>query len=55
MILIGLIACQQGLRTKGGATGVGRATTSSVMLCVVVIFVADFFLAQILTGPNMRR
>jgi phospholipid/cholesterol/gamma-HCH transport system permease protein len=53
--LIGLIACQQGLRTRGGATGVGRATTSSVMLCVVVIFVADFFLAQILTGPNLRR
>ncbi len=47
--LIGLVACQQGLRTKGGATGVGRATTSSVVLCVVLIFITDFFLAQILT------
>jgi len=47
--LIGLIACQQGLRTKGGATGVGRATTNSVVLCVILIFITDFFLAQILT------
>ena len=47
--LIGIVACQQGLRTKGGATGVGRATTSSVVLCVVLIFLTDFFLAQILT------
>jgi len=47
--LIGLVACQQGLRTKGGATGVGRATTNSVVLCVVLIFITDFFLAQILT------
>ena len=47
--LIGIVACRQGLRTKGGATGVGRATTSSVVLCVVLIFITDFFLAQILT------
>lgn len=53
--LVGIVACQQGLKTKGGATGVGRATTSSVVLCVVLIFIADFFLAQILTGPGQRR
>jgi phospholipid/cholesterol/gamma-HCH transport system permease protein len=53
--LVGIVACQQGLRTKGGATGVGRATTSSVVLCVVLIFIADFFMAQILTGPDQRR
>jgi phospholipid/cholesterol/gamma-HCH transport system permease protein len=45
-----IIACQQGLRTSGGATGVGRATTSSVVLCVLAIFIADFFLAQVLAG-----
>ena len=28
--LIASVACQQGLRTKGGATGVGRSTTNSV-------------------------
>jgi phospholipid/cholesterol/gamma-HCH transport system permease protein len=52
--LIGIVACLQGLRTKGGATGVGRATTSSVVLCVVLIFIADFFLAQMLTHHVSR-
>lgn len=51
--LIGIVACQQGLRTTGGATGVGRATTSSVVLCVVLIFVTDFFLTQILTQQTV--
>jgi phospholipid/cholesterol/gamma-HCH transport system permease protein len=52
-VIIAIVACQQGLRTKGGATGVGRATTSSVVLCVVLIFVSDFFLAQILAGASV--
>ena len=34
-IAIGLIACQRGLATSGGADGVGRSTTSAV---VVVLF-----------------
>lgn len=50
---IAVVACRQGLRTTGGATGVGRATTSSVVLCVVLIFISDFFLAQILTGGTV--
>jgi phospholipid/cholesterol/gamma-HCH transport system permease protein len=53
--LVGMVACQQGLRTKGGATGVGKATTSSVVLCVVLIFVADFFMAQIFTARDNGR
>ncbi len=53
--LVGMVACQQGLRTKGGATGVGKATTSSVVLCVVLIFIADFFMAQILTARDNGR
>jgi len=47
------VACRQGLRAKRGAAGVGRATTSSVVLCVVLIFVSDFFLAQLLTGASV--
>jgi phospholipid/cholesterol/gamma-HCH transport system permease protein len=52
--LVGLVACQQGLRTKGGAVGVGRATTSSVVVCVVLIFVADVILARLLTQGGLR-
>ena len=52
---ISMISCRQGLRTKGGATGVGQSTTSSVVLCVVLIFVSDFFLAQLLQGGKLGR
>ena len=50
---IAAVACRQGLRTKRGAAGVGHATTSSVVLCVVLIFVSDFFLAQLLMGASV--
>jgi phospholipid/cholesterol/gamma-HCH transport system permease protein len=40
-LLIGLIACVNGLRVTGGAAGVGRATTGTVVQCVVAIVIAD--------------
>jgi phospholipid/cholesterol/gamma-HCH transport system permease protein len=38
---IGLIACQRGLATQGGAEGVGRSTTSAVVTSLFAIVVAD--------------
>ena len=43
--IVALVGCQQGLRTTGGAAGVGRATTSAVVISIVLVYVADFFLA----------
>jgi phospholipid/cholesterol/gamma-HCH transport system permease protein len=40
-VLIALIACQEGLRVTGGAEGVGRATTNSVVRSVVAIIICD--------------
>jgi phospholipid/cholesterol/gamma-HCH transport system permease protein len=40
-ILIGVIACINGLRVSGGAAGVGKATTGTVVQCVVAIVLAD--------------
>jgi phospholipid/cholesterol/gamma-HCH transport system permease protein len=40
-IAIALIACQQGLATTGGAEGVGRRTTSAVILTLFTIIFAD--------------
>ena len=48
--IIALVACHQGLNTSGGATGVGQATTRSVVLCIVFIFVADFLMTRLLVG-----
>jgi phospholipid/cholesterol/gamma-HCH transport system permease protein len=47
-IIVAVVACQQGLRTKNGAVGVGKATTNTVVVSMVLVYVANFFLAQVL-------
>ncbi|MBU4310262.1 ABC transporter permease [bacterium] len=42
------IGCYQGFRTRGGAEGVGRATTLSVVTSCVLILAADYFLTAAL-------
>ncbi len=52
-ILISLIACYEGLHVRGGAEGVGRATTQTVVYSIVAIvsaaavFTAIFFVYEI--------
>jgi phospholipid/cholesterol/gamma-HCH transport system permease protein len=46
--LIVTIACHVGLRTAGGTQGVGRATTTAVVIGSVAVIAADFFVTQIL-------
>lgn len=45
---LGLIACHEGLRTRGGTEGVGIATTRTVVITSVVTLVSDFVLTSIL-------
>lgn len=45
--LIGLIACANGLKVSGGAAGVGKATTRTVVECVVSIIIADLVFTAI--------
>ena len=40
------IACYFGFYTKGGAQGVGKATTSTVVCSCVSILILDYFLAE---------
>jgi phospholipid/cholesterol/gamma-HCH transport system permease protein len=40
-VAIGLISCQQGLATTGGAEGVGRRTTSSVVTILFALIAID--------------
>ncbi len=44
---IGMIACYNGLRTTGGADGVGRATTVTVVVGAITILIMDFFLTKL--------
>ena len=41
--IIGLVGCQRGLQTEGGADEVGRSTTSSVVRSIVLVIAADLF------------
>lgn len=47
-IIIALISCYKGFTTEGGAEGVGKATTQSVVISMVLILVSDTFLTNIL-------
>lgn len=46
-LLIGAIACTNGLRVTGGAAGVGKATTDTVVQSVVAIVVADLIFTYV--------
>ncbi len=45
--IIAVIGCHNGLRATAGATGVGRATTDTVVGASVAILISDFFLTKI--------
>jgi phospholipid/cholesterol/gamma-HCH transport system permease protein len=40
-LAIGLISCHQGLATSGGAEGVGRRTTTAVVVSLLMLIVID--------------
>jgi len=44
---IAIVGCHHGLTAKGGADGVGRSTTNTVVLASVLILVSDFFLTKL--------
>ncbi len=46
-VIIATVGCYQGLRVRGGTQGVGRATTSAVVISSVVVLVVDFFLTRV--------
>ena len=51
-IIIVLIGCYQGLRTRQGAAGVGISTTGSVVISIILIFITNFLLSYVLFGQT---
>jgi phospholipid/cholesterol/gamma-HCH transport system permease protein len=47
-LIIGVVACFQGMRTKGGTEGVGRSATSSVVLSSLFVILADVILVKLI-------
>jgi phospholipid/cholesterol/gamma-HCH transport system permease protein len=46
--IIGSIACFTGMRTKGGAAGVGNAATTSVVLSSLFVILSDVILVKLI-------
>lgn len=44
---IAIIGCHNGLTARGGADGVGRATTNTVVMAAIMVLVSDFFLTKL--------
>ena len=47
-LIVALVACQQGLRTSKGAVGVGEATTRTVVITMVLIYVVNYVMTALL-------
>jgi phospholipid/cholesterol/gamma-HCH transport system permease protein len=47
-LIIGLVACCQGMRTRGGTEGVGRTATSSVVLSSLFVILADVIMVKLI-------
>lgn len=46
--IISIVGCFKGLHADKGAEGVGLATTASVVLSIILIFIADYFMTVLL-------
>jgi phospholipid/cholesterol/gamma-HCH transport system permease protein len=46
--IIALMGCYHGFNSKGGAQGVGAATTNAVVSSCILILASDFILTAIL-------
>lgn len=48
--IVALMGCYHGYNAKGGARGVGRATTHAVVSSAILIFASDYFLTTLFTN-----
>ena len=51
--IIAIVSCYQGLNTSGGAEGVGRATTVSVVTSFIMVILADCILTGVFYFSKM--
>lgn len=49
-MLIGIIGCTEGFHCRGGAEGVGHATTRAVVISCMSILISDYFLTAWMFG-----
>jgi phospholipid/cholesterol/gamma-HCH transport system permease protein len=47
-LILAIVGCHQGLKTRGGATEVGQATTNAVVISIVLIYISNFVMAYVM-------
>ena len=52
-MVISMISCYVGITTRGGAEGVGKSTTRSVVLCFIMIILVDVIMTQLFYFSNV--
>lgn len=52
-VAIAIIGCQQGLTTRGAASGVGRSTTTTVVACLFTLVAIDTLLTTLFRGVGV--
>lgn len=52
-VVIFWVSCYNGFFTKGGAEGVGKATTTTVVVSMVLILLSDYFLGSFLISIGL--
>ncbi len=53
-VLLVTVCCYKGMKTSGGAAGVGRSTTQSVVTSYILILISDFLLTMFLNMIHME-
>ncbi|HCC48282.1 MAG TPA: ABC transporter permease [Elusimicrobia bacterium] len=51
--MIATVSCYKGMNTKGGAEGVGKATTEAVVASMVLVMVIDYFISAVLVAVGI--
>lgn len=51
-VIVAIVGAYQGLATRGGAAGVGKATTGAVVIAIILIFGFNFMLSYMLYGTT---
>ena len=52
-IIISIVSCYVGLRTKGGPREIGKSVTKAVVLSFILVLVSDYFITRILLFLNL--
>ncbi|MBM4320889.1 MAG: ABC transporter permease, partial [Deltaproteobacteria bacterium] len=47
-VIVALIGCYKGYNAKGGAKGVGEATTEAVVASSISVLISDYFLTAMM-------